>query len=89
VVVTAGTWMAEQIEAGRAAGTIAEDLSPDVIARAVARCVTEIKPLRQSAAAVSGEWRKRNLAAFIDFMEAEIALRSRDERPRRRSFWPF
>jgi glycosyltransferase involved in cell wall biosynthesis len=51
VVATRGTWMAEQIEAGRAAGTIFEDLEPDSIARAIARCVVDLKSLQQSAPA--------------------------------------
>jgi glycosyltransferase involved in cell wall biosynthesis len=89
VVVTPGTWMAEQITAGRAAGTISEDLRPDSIARAIARCVAELEPLQQSAQAVSSEWRKRDLSFFVDFVETEVALRSQDGRPPRRSFWPF
>jgi glycosyltransferase involved in cell wall biosynthesis len=77
VVVTAGTWMAEQIEAGRAAGIVADDLVPESIARAIARCVADLEPLQQSAITASAEWRKHGLSAFIDFMEAEIARRLR------------
>jgi glycosyltransferase involved in cell wall biosynthesis len=89
VVVTPGTWMAGEIEAGRAAGTISEDLSPDSIARAIASCVAELEPLRQSARAVSTGWKARDLSAFVDFLDAQIALRARSERPRRRSWWQF
>lgn len=89
VVATAGTWMAEEIEAGRAAGTISGDLSTDSIARAVAQCVTELDSLEQSARALSGGWRARDLSAFVDAMERQIALRSQDEKPARRSWWPF
>jgi glycosyltransferase involved in cell wall biosynthesis len=77
VVAPRGTWMAEQIAAGRAAGTIFEELQPDAIARAIARCVAELQPLQQSAQALSIEWRKKVcLSAFVDFMEEQIALRS-------------
>jgi Glycosyl transferases group 1 len=77
VVATRGTWMAKQIEAGRAAGTIFEDLEPDSIARAIARCVVDLKSLQHSAQALSIEWRKKScLSAFVDFMEEQIALRS-------------
>jgi glycosyltransferase involved in cell wall biosynthesis len=77
VVATPGTWMAEQIRAGRAAGTISEDLRPDSIARAVAQCVADLGPLQRSAQALSFEWRRRaSLSAFVDFVETQIALRS-------------
>jgi glycosyltransferase involved in cell wall biosynthesis len=88
VVVTRGTWMAEQIEAGRAAGTIFEDLQPDSIARAIARCVTDLESLQQSAQALSSAWRRTvSLSAFVDLMETQIALRSQDDKPTRRPWW--
>ncbi|HXH39839.1 MAG TPA: glycosyltransferase [Thermoanaerobaculia bacterium] len=90
VVATAGTWMAEQIEAGRAAGTIAEDLRPDSIARAIAQCVAELESLRRSAEALRFAWRETmSLPAFVDFMEAQIARRSQDEKTARPFFWPW
>jgi hypothetical protein len=77
VVATRGTWMAEQIEAGRAAGTVFDDLQPDSIARAIARCVADLETLRESAKALSVEWRRTtSLTTFVDFMEERIALRS-------------
>ncbi len=88
VVATAGTWMAGEIEAGRAAGVIAEDLRPGSIAGAIARCLAEGEPLRQAAQAAAAGWRKRDLTAFIDFMETQIILRSR-EAPSRRAWWRF
>ena len=88
VVVTRGTWMAEQIESGRAAGTIFEDLQPDSIARAIARCVADLESLQQSAQAVSSMWRRTvSLSAFVDLMETQIALRSKDDKPKRLSWW--
>ena len=77
VVVTPGTWMAEQIESGRAAGTIAEGLEPQSIARAIARCIEQFESFQQAAQRMSVEWRKSGLSAFVDFIEAVIALRSR------------
>jgi glycosyltransferase involved in cell wall biosynthesis len=76
VVVTPGTWMAEQIEAGRAAGVISENLQPDSIARAIARCVADLDALRRSAQTLNAEWRRTVcLSAFVDFVERQIALR--------------
>ena len=77
VVATRGTWMARQIQAGRAAGTISEDLRPDSVAQAIARCVRDLEPLRQSALTKSVEWRKTtSVPAFVDFVEEQIARRS-------------
>ncbi len=77
VVAPRGTWMAEQIEAGRAVGTIFEDLKAESIAQALACCVANLGPLRQSAQAKSIEWRKKFcLSAFVDYLEEQIALRS-------------
>jgi hypothetical protein len=77
VIATRGTWMAEQIEAGRAAGTIFEDLEPDCIARAIARCVVDLKSFQQLAQALSIEWRnKSGISAFVDLMEDKIAFRA-------------
>lgn len=73
VVATRGTWMAEQIEAGRAAGVIFDDLQPDSIAKAIAYCVNNLKPLQQSAQELSTEWRKKtSLSAFVDFIENKL-----------------
>lgn len=88
VVVTRGTWMAGQIESGRAAGTIFENLQPDSIARAIARCVTDLESLQQSAQALSSAWRRTvSLSAFVDLMETQIALRAQDDKPTRRWWW--
>jgi hypothetical protein len=77
VVATRGTWMAEQIEAGHAAGTIFEDLEPNSIAQAIARCVADLKSLRQSAQALSIKWREKSgVSAFVDLLEEEITRRS-------------
>jgi len=77
VIATRGTWMAEQIAAGHAAGTIIDDLEPDSIARAIAHCVADLESLRRSAQTLSIEWRnKGGISAFVDLMEQQIALRA-------------
>jgi hypothetical protein len=81
-VAPRGTWLAEQIDAGRAAGTIFDDLEPDSIADAIARCTSELEPLTRSAQGLSSEWRRTvSLSAFVDLMETTIAARSAAERP--------
>jgi glycosyltransferase involved in cell wall biosynthesis len=78
VLATRGTWMARQIEAGKAAGIIFDDLQPKTIAKTIARCVAELPALRQTAKALSAKWRETvSLSAFVDFIEQQIALRSR------------
>ena len=83
VVAPRGTWMAQQIEAGCAAGTIFEDRQPQSIARAISCCVADLKRLQASALGLSVEWRRRTgVSAFVDLMEKEIALRSNEARGR-------
>lgn len=90
-VVSPGTWMADQIAAGRAAGVIAEDLQPESFARAIARCVAELDSLRQQAQSLSEAFRRTySIPAFVDRMEEWIAERERREPPpppRRRFRW--
>jgi hypothetical protein len=87
VVVTPGTWLAAQVEAGRAAGIVSEDFEPSSIARAIARCVAGLDPLTRQAQSLSAEWRRTNsLPAFVDFLQAEIARRKGTEGQRRRWF---
>jgi glycosyltransferase involved in cell wall biosynthesis len=87
-VVTRGTWLAEQIESGHAAGTIAPDLEPDSLARAIANCVSDLEHLTSAAQALSAAWRESvSLSAFVDFMEATIAKRSLEAKSRAR--WPW
>lgn len=81
VVVTRGTWMAEEIEAGRAAGAISEDLRPSSISQAVARCVTELEPSQQSA-----QGHERRTAEEGSFQHSSTSWRRRlrsaeEERP--------
>jgi len=77
VVATRDTWMAQQIEEGRAAGVVSEDLRPDSFARAVADCVRHLEPLRRSALDKCDAWRKTTgIPAFVDFVEEQLAARA-------------
>lgn len=89
VVVSPGTWMAEQIEGGRAAGVIAEDLRSESFARAIAECVARLDELRALAAPAAQAWRKTvTLSVFVDRIEEQIAARARNVLPpRKRRFW--
>lgn len=75
-VATRGTWMAQQLEEGRAAGVIFDELAPDCIADAIKRCVTDLGRLRGLAQARSDRWRNGQCtSAFVRFMEDQIASR--------------
>ncbi|MGE0725167.1 MAG: hypothetical protein AB7O45_12375 [Alphaproteobacteria bacterium] len=56
-VAPAGTWMAERIRAGRAAGVSFERDAPAVIAAAVARAIGDLEVLSARAAAIAPRWR--------------------------------
>lgn len=87
VVVTPGTWLAQQIEEGRAAGVVADDHSAEAMARAIARAVRELEALRGLAASLRDAWRKDvSITAYLDIIEAELARR-KPPRPRRRWWW--
>jgi glycosyltransferase involved in cell wall biosynthesis len=76
VVVTPGTWMAKQIEAGRAAGIIADDTHPESFARAIASGVADLEGLTKRAGELREEWsRTVSTTEFVDRVEAEIARR--------------
>jgi glycosyltransferase involved in cell wall biosynthesis len=77
VVATAGTWMAAQIGAGRAAGTVIADLEADSAAQAIASCVADLPALERSAAALSVQWRAtEGMPAFVSLIAQEIERRS-------------
>ena len=78
VVATHGTWLGDQIEAGRAAGAVFDELEPEAIADAILRCATDLESLTQSANAMARAWRRDvSLPAFINLMDATIEERSR------------
>jgi hypothetical protein len=78
VVATGGTWMSQQIQTGRAAGVVFDELEPASIARAVRSCVKDLCELQAQAQALSGAWRKQTgMDAFLDFVERQVSLRAR------------
>lgn len=77
VVVPEGTWMAEHVESGRAAGVTFRQWTPEDIAAAVVACVRDYLPLRKRAEALAGAWREQEgVSAFVNRIEQEIASRS-------------
>ena len=69
-IVPSGTWLAAQIEAGRAAGVVFTDDAADCVADAVARCVENLDGLTRDAAARAGCWREtQSLGSCLDAME--------------------
>jgi glycosyltransferase involved in cell wall biosynthesis len=76
-VVPEGTWLARQIEEGRAAGIVCDDLCPAGYARGIAECVANLPKLTTEARARSTEWRESvNMSRFIDIVEQEIERRA-------------
>lgn len=76
VIATRGTWMAQQIDAGRAAGVIFDELDADSIAAAIARCVANLPALRAAAARLAPAWRSGGgIAGFMDALERQITAR--------------
>jgi len=79
VIVPDGTWAAEQVDEGKAAGVAYAGDGPESIAAALGRCAAEIEPLRARARACAPAWmRSQSLQAFLDWMEGEIAERTTD-----------
>lgn len=77
VLATAGTWMAQQIEAGHAAGMVFEELTPEAIARTVEQAVAELDALRARAATLVEPWRETiSLTAYVGEVERAIAARA-------------
>ena len=78
VVVPSGTWMAEQVIAGRAAGFAYQGEGVRPIAEAVADCAGALAALTARARELAPAWRRdQSLDAFLDWIEAEIARRGR------------
>ncbi|MCC7271954.1 MAG: hypothetical protein IT561_04745, partial [Alphaproteobacteria bacterium] len=65
VAVTAGTWMAGEIAAGRAAGVAFPSLEPGPVAHAVARAVAELPVHAARAAALAPPWRRNDGARLL------------------------
>jgi len=76
VVVPVGTWLAQQIEEGRAVGIVCKDLSPQGYARGIAACVANLRQLTSDAQTLSTGWRESvSMTRFTDIVEQEIARR--------------
>ncbi len=81
VVTTGETWLAQQIESGRAVGVVCDDRTPEAIADAIAGCVADLEPLTRSARDLIAAWREYvSVPAFVDVMKAAIATRSGERR---------
>jgi len=76
LVVSPGTWMAREIDEGRAAGIVAESIEEESFAAAIAQCIASLASLRQAAATLAPSWRRNvSVAAFIDVVERSITMR--------------
>jgi glycosyltransferase involved in cell wall biosynthesis len=74
-VVPSRTWMADQVDAGRAAGVVYDRDGPDAVADAVARCAQDLAALTRAAEALAAPWREtQSLGACLDAMERSGAL---------------
>jgi glycosyltransferase involved in cell wall biosynthesis len=77
VVVPEGTWMADQVAAGRAAGVVFSKLTPEDVADAVLACLRDYPRLRARALELASAWREsEGVGAFVERLEQEISLRS-------------
>lgn len=75
-IVPSGTWLAEQIESGRAAGISYDGDTTDDLAAAVRRCIERIGELTRTAAPLAAPWREsESLTASLDAMERLRAMR--------------
>ncbi len=72
-VVPRGTWMAEQIQAGRGVGTLFEDHSAGSIATAVGEAVAGMESLRVRARGLMEVWRREHsVGNFLERMVAQV-----------------
>lgn len=73
MVVPAATWMAEQIDAGMAAGITFASHTPASIAAALAEAASRLPQLRDEAFARADAWRAaHSIAAFLDRLVADL-----------------
>jgi glycosyltransferase involved in cell wall biosynthesis len=90
VVVPSGTWLAEQVEAGAAAGVVYPGDAPEDVAAAIAGCIADLPALASQARERAAAWRRsHSLEPFLDWFERQIAVRQAEEpvaraRPRAR-----
>jgi hypothetical protein len=75
-VVPDGTWLAEQVAGGAAAGRIYAGESAESIADGVLGAIAELPRLQREASQRAAAWRQsQSLDVFLDWVEAEIAAR--------------
>jgi glycosyltransferase involved in cell wall biosynthesis len=80
VVVPSGTWLAEQVEMGAAAGVIYEGDTAHAVAAGLERCIGDLPALRALARERAPAWRRsQTLEPFLDWFEREIAVRQAEE----------
>lgn len=81
-VVTEGTWMAQQLRAGRAAGTIFATHDPELIADAIARCIADLPALSEKALTCATAWREsEGIPAFVGTVLERIEARRAGGKP--------
>jgi glycosyltransferase involved in cell wall biosynthesis len=77
VVAPDGTWMGDQITAGRCAGIAYPGEGAEVEADAVAKSLAELGSLRAAAASLAAPWRRaESLGAVLDAIDDVIANRA-------------
>ena len=77
VVVPAGTWLGDQVTEGRAAGIVYGDQDPETIAKAVARCVTDLPALAAEARKLAPSGQSgETMEKFVNWLAGEIQGRS-------------
>jgi hypothetical protein len=81
VLATAGTWMAQQIEAGRAAGAVFAEPTPAAVSAVVAMCLDELPALQARARALASAWREDNgIPGFVQLLLDEVSARQDSSR---------
>jgi len=79
VVVPSGTWLAEQVENGPAAGTIFKERDPERIADAVVESINNLVTLQAQAEGRAAKWRQTfSVRAHLESVEREIRRREAD-----------
>lgn len=75
-VVPSGTWLAEQVMEGRAAGVIYEGEDAEAIAGAVLAALKDLAALSTAARERASRWKEsQSLEPFLDWFEGEVVRR--------------
>jgi hypothetical protein len=79
VVAPAGSWMGDQVTAGKAAGVVYERGDPEVIAAAILRAAATLSQLTARAKQHASSWeRTMTRDPFLDWLEREVSRRELD-----------